>query len=90
MTSYEIVTEENGNQDNGEEKDSENNVEKGNDERIKCLRNKLQWTQTKLCESRNTCATLRQEFKKAQKVFMFLSLYKLDRLRLYIQHDKQN
>ncbi|XP_032664783.1 coiled-coil domain-containing protein 13-like [Odontomachus brunneus] len=59
---------ENGSQDNGKEKDSGNNAGKGDDERIKCLRNKLQWTQTKLCESRNTCATLRQEFKKVQKL----------------------
>ncbi|GAB1860624.1 Coiled-coil domain-containing protein 13 [Camponotus japonicus] len=57
-----------GNQDNTGEKDSRNNSSTKDDERIKCLKNKLQRAQTKLCESRNTCATLRQEINKAQKL----------------------
>lgn len=69
--------EEDGNQDNIEEKDSRSNSSSKDDERIKCLKNKLQRVQTKLCESRNTCASLRQEINKAQKVFVFLLLYKL-------------
>ncbi|XP_014472720.1 PREDICTED: coiled-coil domain-containing protein 13-like [Dinoponera quadriceps] len=59
---------ENRSQDNGEEKDSGNSSSKSDNERIKCLKNKLQWTQIRLCESRNTCAALRQEIKKAQKL----------------------
>ncbi|KAL6439018.1 hypothetical protein ACFW04_003786 [Cataglyphis niger] len=59
---------ENGSQDNIEEKDSRSNSSSKDDERIKCLKNKLQRVQTKLCESRNTCASLRQEINKAQKL----------------------
>ncbi|CAL1673333.1 unnamed protein product [Lasius platythorax] len=58
----------NGNQDNIREKDSRSNSSSKDDERIKCLKNKLQRVQTKLCESRNTCAVLRQEINKAQKL----------------------
>ncbi|XP_029176528.1 coiled-coil domain-containing protein 13 [Nylanderia fulva] len=58
----------NGNQNNTREKDSKNNLSSKDDERIKCLKNKLQRVQTKLCESRNTCAILRQEINKAQKL----------------------
>ncbi|XP_072751070.1 coiled-coil domain-containing protein 13 [Anoplolepis gracilipes] len=56
-------SDDNRNQDNIEEKDSSSK-----DEQIKCLKNKLQRVQTKLCESRNTCAALRQEINKAQKL----------------------
>ncbi|XP_011869714.1 PREDICTED: coiled-coil domain-containing protein 13 [Vollenhovia emeryi] len=41
---------------------------KVDEERIKCLKNKLQRAQAKLCESRNTCAVLKQEINKAQKL----------------------
>ncbi|XP_071575219.1 uncharacterized protein [Temnothorax nylanderi] len=41
---------------------------KGDEERFRCLKNKLQRVQAKLCESRNTCASLRQEINKAQKL----------------------
>ncbi|XP_011703109.1 PREDICTED: coiled-coil domain-containing protein 13 isoform X3 [Wasmannia auropunctata] len=47
-------------------KDSDDS--KGDEERIKCLENKLQRVQAKLSESRNTCVTLRQEINKAQKL----------------------
>ncbi|XP_029678452.1 coiled-coil domain-containing protein 13 [Formica exsecta] len=60
--------EKDGNQDNIGEKDSRSNSSSKDDERIKCLKNKLQRVQTKLCESRNTCASLRQEINKAQKL----------------------
>ncbi|XP_018407569.1 PREDICTED: coiled-coil domain-containing protein 18-like [Cyphomyrmex costatus] len=38
------------------------------EEQIKCLKNKLQRIQAKLCESRNTCAVLKQDINKAQKL----------------------
>ncbi|XP_067205747.1 coiled-coil domain-containing protein 13 isoform X2 [Linepithema humile] len=53
------------NQDNIGEK---NPSGKNDEERIKCLKNKLQRVQAKLCESRNTCASLRQDINKAQKL----------------------
>ncbi|XP_011630105.1 coiled-coil domain-containing protein 13-like [Pogonomyrmex barbatus] len=56
------------NLDNIKEKDSSNSLGRGDQERIKCLKNKLQRVQAKLCESRNTCAALRQEINKAQKL----------------------
>ncbi|KAL6267308.1 hypothetical protein P5V15_000383 [Pogonomyrmex californicus] len=56
------------NLDNIGEKDSSNSLGRGDQERIKCLKNKLQRVQAKLCESRNTCAALRQEINKAQKL----------------------
>lgn len=63
---------------NTEKKDEKSNLSSiDNEEQIKYLKNKLQRTQAKLCESRNTCATLRQEINKAQKVLMFLSLYEI-------------
>lgn len=56
-----------------------NSLGKGDEEQIKCLKNKLQRVQAKLCESRNTCAALKQEINKAQKVFfVFLLLCKLN------------
>ncbi|XP_026824385.1 coiled-coil domain-containing protein 13 [Ooceraea biroi] len=57
------------NQINIEEKELRNNLSGRTDrEQVKCLKNKLQRAQTKLCESRNMCATLRQEINKAQKL----------------------
>ncbi|XP_077272327.1 coiled-coil domain-containing protein 13 [Temnothorax americanus] len=44
---------------------------KGDEERFRCLKNKLQRVQAKLCESRNTCAALRQEINKAQKGYKY-------------------
>lgn len=67
-TFYDCNIKKDENQDNTKEKDSKNNLSSKNDERIKYLKNKLQRVQTKLCESRNTCAILRQEINKAQKV----------------------
>lgn len=56
-----------------------NSLDKSDEERIKCLKNKLQRVQAKLCESRNTCAALKQEINKAQKVLLvFLLLCKLN------------
>ncbi|XP_024874971.1 coiled-coil domain-containing protein 13-like [Temnothorax curvispinosus] len=49
-------------------KNQKNLLGKGDEERFRCLKNKLQRVQAKLCESRNTCAALRQEINKAQKL----------------------
>ncbi|XP_071634126.1 uncharacterized protein [Temnothorax longispinosus] len=49
-------------------KKKKNLLGKGDEERFRCLKNKLQRVQAKLCESRNTCAALRQEINKAQKL----------------------
>lgn len=70
-----VEEKEDENQDNTGEK---NPSSKNDEERIKCLKNKLQRVQAKLCESRNTCASLRQDINKAQKVYMFLLLYNFD------------
>lgn len=38
------------------------------EDRVKLLKEKLQQSNAKLCETKNNCAHLRQELKKAQKV----------------------
>lgn len=51
------------------DKGTENAQTKEDEDQTRQLNERLQQTQTKLCESRNTCASLRQEINKLHKVY---------------------
>ncbi|CAK9800056.1 Coiled-coil domain-containing protein 13 [Anthophora plagiata] len=54
--------------DPSSQKSTENDQPKEDEDRTKSLLEKLQQTQTKLYESKNTCATLKQEINKLHKL----------------------
>lgn len=55
------------------DKGGESGQAKEDEDRVKYLTEKLQQSQAKLYESKNTCASLKQELSKLHKVFFSLT-----------------